>query len=50
MISSIIFPGPFEPDLRPMIILIAAMVFSITYAIRKNWDYIKDDIDSDWEK
>jgi hypothetical protein len=49
MTSSIIFPGPFEPDFRPMIILIIAMTFSIAYAIKKNWNDIKDDIDKEWE-
>ena len=50
MISSILNPGVFEPDFRPMIILILAMIFSITYVIRKNWNDIKNDFDSDWEK
>jgi hypothetical protein len=50
MISSILFPGPFEPDFRPIIILISAMVFSVTYVIKKNWNDIKNDFDSDWEK
>ncbi len=49
MISSILNPGVFEPDFRPMIILILAMTFSIAYVIKKNWNDIKDDFDSDWE-
>ena len=50
MISSIFFPGPFEPDFRPIIILISAMAFFIAYVIRKNWDYIQDEFNNDWEK
>jgi hypothetical protein len=49
MISSILNPGPFEPDFRPMIILVLAMTLSIAYAIKRNWNDIKDDFDNDWE-
>ena len=49
MISSILFPGPFEPDFRPIIILILAMTFSIAYVIKKNWNDIQDDFDNQWE-
>ena len=47
--TSILFPGSFEPDLRPLIILVAIMISSIYYVIKKNWNDIKDDFDSDWE-
>jgi hypothetical protein len=50
MISSILFPGPFEPDFRPMIILILSMIFSIAYVIKKNWNDIQDEFNNDWEK
>ena len=49
MISSILFPGPFEPDFRiPNLISISMIVYIISY-IKKNWDYIQDELDSDWE-
>ena len=48
-IKQILFPGFFDPDFRPFIILITVMIFSITYVIKKNWDNIKYDIDSQWE-
>jgi hypothetical protein len=47
--TSILFPGSFEPDLRPMIILVVIMISSIYYVIKKNWNDIKDDFNSDWE-
>jgi len=49
MISSILFPRYFEPDFRPLIILITVMILFIAYVIKKNWNYIKDYIDSQWE-
>jgi hypothetical protein len=49
MISSILFPKPFEPDFRiPIIIVISIIVYIRSY-IKKNWDYIQDELDSDWE-
>jgi hypothetical protein len=50
MISSLFFPDAFEADLRPIILVIAIMLSSIAYVIKKNWSEIKDDFDSDWEK
>ena len=49
MISSILFPKYFEPDFRPIIILITVMTFFIAYVIKKNWNYIKNDINNEWE-
>jgi len=49
MISSLLFPDSFEPDLRPMMFLIVIMLSSLAYVIRKNWKEIKDEYKSDWE-
>ena len=49
IIKSILFPGSFEPDLRPMLFLIAIMLGSLAYVIKKNWQEIKDEFQSDWE-
>ena len=49
MISSIFFPGPFEPDFRLLIIFMSAIFLNITFYVRSQWKFIKKDIDSDWE-
>lgn len=49
MISSILFPGYFEPDFRPIIILILTMIFFLAIIIAKNWRYIKNNINNEWE-
>ena len=49
MISSILFPRYFEPDFRPLIILILTMTFFVAIIIAKNWHYIKNYINSEWE-
>jgi hypothetical protein len=49
MISSILFPGPFEPDFRIPILIVISMIIYIRSYIKKNWDYIQDELDSDWE-
>ena len=49
MISSLLFPDAFEADLRPIIFIIAIMLGSLAYVIKKNWKEIKDEFESDWE-
>jgi hypothetical protein len=49
LLKSIFFPGPFDYDFRPVLIVLIIMISSITYAIRNNWHGIKDDFHSDWE-
>jgi hypothetical protein len=49
MISSIFFPEPFEPDFRIPILIIISIVFYVRNYIKKNRDYIQDELDSDWE-
>ena len=49
MISSILNPAFYEADFRPIIGTLLIIIISITIILIKNWDYFKDDIDSDWE-
>ena len=49
MISSIFFPGPFEPDFRIPIFIVISMIIYIRSYIKKNWDDIQDEFNSDWE-
>jgi len=48
-IKQILFPGFFEPDFRPIIILMLFMILFILNFIKKNWDNIKHYTDSQWE-
>jgi len=50
MISSILNPTFYEADFRPIIALILIMVLSLIVIVRKNWQYLKHDLNSDWEK
>jgi len=49
LLKSIFFPGPFDYDFRPVLIVLIIMISSIAYAIKNNWHGVKDDFDSDWE-
>jgi hypothetical protein len=49
MISSILFPGPFEPDFRIPIFIAISMIVYIRSYIKKNWNDIQDEFSSDWE-
>ncbi len=49
LIKQIILPGPFDPDLRLPIIILISMIFYMRNYIKRNWDYIQDELDSDWE-
>jgi hypothetical protein len=49
IIKKIFLPGPFDPDLRLLIIILASMIFYMRNYIKRNWDYIQDELDSDWE-
>jgi len=47
--KTLFFPGPFDPDFRILIIVVTSMIVYIKSYIKKNWDYIQDELDSDWE-
>ena len=49
LIKQIILPGPFDPDLRLPIIILISMIFYMRNYIKRNWDYIQHELDSDWE-
>jgi hypothetical protein len=49
IIKKIFLPGPFDPDLRLPIIILVSMIFYMRNYIKKNWEYIQDELDSDWE-
>ena len=49
MISSILNPGVFEPDFRPIIGVFLILTILIIITLIKHWDYFKNDFYSDWE-
>ena len=49
LIKKLFLPGPFDPDLRLPIIVVVSIIFYIRNYIKRNWDYIQDELDSDWE-
>jgi len=48
-ISSILDPGPFELDFRPLICLLLVMIFSLLVVVIKNRKHFKRDFESEWE-
>lgn len=49
MILSILNPAFYEADFRPIIGSILIMILSLIVIVKKNWHYLKDYFDSDWE-
>ena len=49
MVSSILNPGVFEPDFRPIIGALLIITIPIVFILIKHWDYFKNEFYSDWE-